>query len=75
LLPLSIILSASALVLRFRRTRGDERQQLKWIAYGAVIWVIAYAATATRLWPAAIQIVYLLALGGFVLALGLAILK
>jgi hypothetical protein len=49
-LPLSIVISATGLVLRFRVAQGEQRQQLKWIAYGAVIWAIAYAATATRLW-------------------------
>ena len=29
--------SAAALVVRFRRARGEERQQIRWLAYGAVI--------------------------------------
>ena len=36
---LSAIASASSLVLRFRRSRGDERQQMKWFVYGAVVMI------------------------------------
>jgi hypothetical protein len=31
--------SATAMVVRFRRSRGDERQQLKWMTYGVVVMV------------------------------------
>jgi hypothetical protein len=31
---LAILLSAASLLLRFRRARGLQRQQLKWLAYG-----------------------------------------
>jgi hypothetical protein len=37
LLPLCILASALSLVLRFRRSRGEERQQIKWIAFAASI--------------------------------------
>ena len=33
LLPLCILASAVSLVLRFRRSRGEVRQQIKWIAF------------------------------------------
>jgi two-component system, NarL family, sensor kinase len=32
-----ILLATMSLPMRFRRTRGDERQQLKWVAYAAVL--------------------------------------
>jgi hypothetical protein len=35
LLPLCILASAVSMVLRFRRSRGEERQQIKWIAFAA----------------------------------------
>ncbi|CAN5532037.1 hypothetical protein BH20ACT23_BH20ACT23_25650 [soil metagenome] len=44
LLPVVFLLCAASLVLRFRRTHGDERQQVKWFAFAAgmiVIFLIA----------------------------------
>ena len=35
ILMVGILAAALHLVLRFRRARGEERQQLKWVAYGA----------------------------------------
>jgi hypothetical protein len=35
------ILSAMSLLIRFRRSEGAERQQIKWFAFAAAIWVIA----------------------------------
>jgi hypothetical protein len=35
ILLVGILAAALSLVVRFRRARGEERQQLKWVAYGA----------------------------------------
>jgi predicted permease len=37
LLAVSFVLAAASLVVRFRRSRGSERQQLKWFAYVGLI--------------------------------------
>ena len=42
LLPVCILASAVALIRRFRRARGPERLQLKWLATGAAITAALY---------------------------------
>jgi hypothetical protein len=32
-----VVLVVASLVIRFRRARGEERQQLKWLVYGAIL--------------------------------------
>ena len=53
LLPLCMLASALSLVLRYRRSKGEERQQIKWIAFSASIVVIVYliAMVASLLSP------------------------
>jgi signal transduction histidine kinase len=44
LFMLTILASAASLIVRFRRARGDEREQIKWFAFAAAIlatWVVA----------------------------------
>jgi hypothetical protein len=36
------VLSAASLVVRFRRSRGEERQQIKWVVY-AVVLLVSYS--------------------------------
>jgi hypothetical protein len=40
LFGLFVVLVLGSLVLRFRRARGDERQQLKWLTYAAALLVV-----------------------------------
>ena len=42
LLPLCMLASALSLVLRYRRSKGDERQQIKWIAFAASLVALVY---------------------------------
>lgn len=44
LVPLSILACTAALVVRFRRSSGRERQQLKWLALAAALAAVAYGA-------------------------------
>src|SRR5215213_1284474 len=42
LLPLCMLASALSLLLRYRRSKGDERQQIKWIAFAASLVALVY---------------------------------
>jgi len=42
LLPISIVLSAASLVIRFRRSRGIERLQMKWLTAAAAFIAVLY---------------------------------
>jgi two-component system NarL family sensor kinase len=74
---LGLLLSAISVIFRLRRARGEERQQLKWVMYGAIVWATAFAITFVipRTWGAFAGAMYLLALNIFVASLGFAILK
>ncbi len=42
LLPLCMIASVLSLVMRYRRSRGEEREQIKWIAFAASVVGLLY---------------------------------
>jgi hypothetical protein len=73
--------SGLSLVLRFRRAKGDERQQLKWFASGGAAMILAFlvapfiwftpALNNSPLWP----ILFTLSLVALPVSLGIAILK
>jgi hypothetical protein len=44
-LGLALLAAGASLVLRFRRARGEQRQQLKWVAYAAGLAAIAEVAS------------------------------
>src|SRR5215210_5941914 len=48
LLPLCMIASALSLVLRYRRSGGEEREQIKWIAFAASVVGLLYLITMVR---------------------------
>jgi signal transduction histidine kinase len=75
-----VVGAALPLVLRWRRAGGDERQQLKWVAYGAALLVgAAFAGSLVpRTDPAinvALEITTALSLGAFAAAMAVAILR
>ncbi|HEY7259108.1 MAG TPA: hypothetical protein VH459_08560, partial [Gaiellales bacterium] len=46
--PLTIVAlvgGIASMVLRFRRSAGVERQQMKWVVAGVLIWTVVFAAT------------------------------
>jgi signal transduction histidine kinase len=87
LLPVSIALCAAALVLRFRRSTGQERLQLKWLASAAAVCATLYAVSMAfslgRIWatgtdPAWLTVLQNVAITSLVLipvAIGFAVMK
>ena len=45
LLPFCFVASAASMVVRFRRSQGVERQQLKWFVSAAALLAVTYTAT------------------------------
>ncbi len=91
LLPVCVLASAVSLVLRYRRSGGQERQQIKWIAFAAtvvglvslitVVSTLMFApesletAGTQPLWLELLQDVELVSLAGVPVAVGFAILR
>jgi signal transduction histidine kinase len=40
----ALLAALAAIVVRFRRSRGDERQQMKWVAYAGIVIVLVLVA-------------------------------
>jgi hypothetical protein len=73
---IAIVPSALSLVLRYRRAGGVERQQLKWFAYAAVLWVASFLVQFFYEPPGAWDALYETVLGaGLYVAVGVAILR
>lgn len=76
LLGLFLILAVTAVVVRAFRAEGVERQQIKWLAYGAVVLVVALSSsgfnTSNETWEA---VVMPLALSLIPVAIGIAVLR
>ncbi len=77
-LPLLLVVSGTAVIVRFRRSRGDERQQLKWFAYAVGVMVVLFAFWLSfeiaGLVPVS-ALPFTVPLAGLPLAAGIAILK
>jgi hypothetical protein len=43
LYPLSFVGAIASMAIRYRRSRGEARQQIRWIAFGGAIFVSSYA--------------------------------
>jgi hypothetical protein len=74
------ILAAASMVVRFRQARGEERQQLKWFTYAAVlsvlVWLVFIVTDVLNRLPAAFGfVIALIWLAAVPLAIGIAILR
>jgi hypothetical protein len=76
--PLLVVVSGTAVIVRFRRSRGDERQQLKWFAYAVavmiVVFVFWFSLELARFAPAG-ALTFTVPLIGLPVAVAIAILK
>ncbi len=88
LLPLCILASATSLVLRFLRSGGEEREQIKWLAFAASILGLGFssyvipgnilpddAGGVDRLWENLLEDAVTLSFAGVPVAVGIAILR
>src|SRR5215213_5210427 len=90
LLPLCMLASALSLVMRYRRSRGDVRQQIKWIAFAASLVALTYLiaivasfihpseiwfAAGLPLWLDLTEYAALLSITSVPIAIGFAVLK
>jgi hypothetical protein len=88
LLPLCILASAASLVLRFLRSRGEEREQIKWLAFAASILGLGFfsyvipanilpddVGGVDRLWVNLLEDAVTLSFAGVPVAVGIAILR
>jgi hypothetical protein len=89
LFPLCMVASALSLVLRYRQSRGQEREQIKWIAYsasvvgllyliamvGSFFVPVAWGAPGTPLWLGLLQQAALVSFTAVPIAVGFAVLK
>ena len=41
-IPLLVVVGGTAVIVRFRRSKGDERQQLKWFAYAVAVMIVVF---------------------------------
>jgi hypothetical protein len=72
LLGLSFVGAASSLALRLREARGDERQQLKWVAYAALL---AGVAATLGNFGKPFEILFIVAFSSVPIAAGIAVLR
>jgi hypothetical protein len=77
-IPLLLVAGGMAVIVRFRRSRGDERQQLKWFAYAVGVMVVTFAiwfSLEVAGFVAIGSLTFIVPLAGLPIAAGVAILK
>jgi hypothetical protein len=74
-----VLCSVASLVLRFRRSSGEERQQMKWLTYAAAAYfatlLLVMSLPADSAWYRAVDSLSTLVLAGLPVAVGIAVLK
>ncbi len=77
LMLVPILASVASLIVRYRQSAGEERQQLKWVALGVVLLAIGLAGTVVwdGLSDDTVNLVIALALTAVPISIGMAILR
>jgi hypothetical protein len=74
-----VLCSVASLVVRFRRSSGEERQQMKWLTYAAAAYfatlLLVMALPADSAWYPAVDALSTLVLAGLPVAVGIAVLR
>jgi hypothetical protein len=77
-IPLLLVAGGTAAIVRFRRSRGDERQQLKWFAYAVAVMVVLFMLWFSLELAGVVAVgalVFVVPLMGLPIAVGVAILR
>jgi hypothetical protein len=74
-IPAVTVIALLALVLRFQRAQGVERQQLKWFTYGAFLLVVGLAALLVPLSEAVAKAILAAGVGCFTAGVAVAVLR
>lgn len=74
LLPLCIVASAASMIVRFRRSVGVERQQLKWFASAAALLAVSFPWVIIFFWGPLDDLVTLI-FASLPIAVGIAVLR
>jgi hypothetical protein len=72
---LAIGLGLAGLIARFRRSRGEERQQLKWVAYALAVLAVVIVNGAFTHWYTGQAVLHAVAGVGFAAAVTIAVYK
>ncbi len=78
MLPVTLVICGAAVIMRFRRSRGDERQQLKWFVYTVAVMVslfVCWFSLALAGLVAPDALLWTVSPLGLPIAVGIAILK
>ena len=79
LLIVLVLCSVASLVVRFRRSSGEERQQMKWLTYAAAAYfatlLLVMSLPVDSAWYRAVDLLSNLVVAGLPVAVGVAILK
>jgi hypothetical protein len=80
-IPMMLVAGLGAMIsvfVRFRRARGDERQQIKWFAFAAaltLVWYLVFGQSTRELPEAIVALASILVLQTIPVATGIAILR